>query len=538
MLMNELIEKEYRPVEYPCEIGMVCVSKERNIYNVLRKKYYSLAKEAMKQFSMLYDNYINCNDILKKSSTDFQKSICPVIDEMKKDLISIERYDLDYDTIYQYANDNGYLNPFYELSDSICEQIISVNENLEAQKQYRQERKDNRARWEGGMIGGTVVENYSHQAQLATMNVMEGMGHSLFNAVGNSWDKMEANAKLKKIFENPQTRETMQKGVFEAAFALHYALVCLISDVRTDVVWGVPSESDITTAQRLLNNLKSGAVPKDKMTQIYQEILELNPYNLELFENMLSVFGDENGELGILADYYGVDLNYSKDMQALQYVKEIQGETEEDSVAAKEKLAEYCVTLSLPVTDELECIKYINKRLEDFDLQYRTVDDVVCTTREAADFAREELTELQAFLGEIVPPTSESMLDYETDLLEKRAVFEEKFSSELKQKYLDKINRYLADFDKKFCKTGLLKTVDRKQAGKDRLLKAMKKADTSTLEKIEEAYKSMDEFLPKLGLSQEDTAEAVQYLEKQKENILNPKSSIDIIKGFGKLFKK
>lgn len=538
MLMNELLEKEFHPVEYPCAIGMVNIPIERNIYNVLRKKYYNLAKEAKKQFSILYENYVNCNDILKKSSTDFQKSICPVIDEMKKDLISIERYDLDYDTIYQYANDNGYLNQFYELSDSVCEQIISVNENLEIQKQYRQERKDNRARWEGGTIGGTVVDNYAQQAQLGMMNVADGIGHSLFNAVGNSLDKMEANGKLKKIFENPQTRETMQKGVFEAAFALHYALICLISEVKTDVVWGVPEESDITTAQRLLNNLKSGAVPKDKMNQIYKEILGLNPYNLELFENMLEVFGDGNGEIGRLADYYGVDLQHSKDMQVLQYVKEIQGETEEEAVTAKEKLKEYCATLNLPVTEELECMQYINKRLEDFDLQYRTVDGVVCTTRDNADFAREELKQLQAFVGEITPPTSESLLDYETDLLEKKAVFEQQFSSELKPKYLEKINGYLADFDKKFCSTGFLKKVDRKQAGKDRLLKAMKKTDTSSLEKIEDAYKSMEELLPKLGLSQEDTEEAVQYLEKQKDKILNPKSNMDILKGFGKLFKK
>ena len=272
--------------------------------------------------------------------------------------------------------------------------------------------------------------------------------------------------------------------------------------------------------------------------KIYQEILALNPYNLELFEQMLAVFGDENGELGTLADYYGVALQDSKDRQALQYVKGIQGEMEEDSVKAKEKLIEYCGTLSLPVTDELDCMKYINQRLEDFDLQYRTVDGVVCTTRDSADFAREELQALQAFFSEIAPPTSESLLDYEAELLEKRTEFEERFSSELKQKYLDKINGYLADFDKKFCTTGLLKKVDRKQAGKDRLLKAMKKADTSSLEKIEEARRSIEELLPKLGLVQEDTAEAVQYLEKQKDKILNPKSGMDMIKGLGKLFKK
>ena len=538
MLMNELLEKESHSVEYSCSVGAVNIPKERNLYTVLRRKYSNLAKEAVSQFSALYDSYTNCNDILRKSSSDFQKSISSVIDEIKKEIISMECYEWDYDTIYQYANEHGYLNPFYEASDSVCEKIIAVNENLEEQKRYRQERKDNRARWEGGSIGGTMIDNYAHQASLGMMNVAEGMGHSIANAIGNADSERKANAKLRQIFADSKTREVIENGVFEAVFALHHVLIQLISDVKQEIVWSVPSESDITTAQRLLNNIKSGAVPKEKVNQIYQEILTLNPYNLELFENMLSVFGDESGELGTLADYYGVALQDSKDRQALRYVKDIQGETEEDSVKAKEKLIEYCGTLSLPVTDELDCMKYINQRLEDFDLQYRTVDGVVCSTRDSADFAREELQEIQSFFREIVPPTSESLLDYEADLLEKKAEFEEQFQSELKQKYLDKLDGYLSDFDKKFCTTGLLRKVDRKQAGKDRLLKAMKKADTSSLEKIEEAKRSIEELLPKLGLVQEDTAEAVQYLEKQKDKILNPKSGMDMIKGLGKLFKK
>lgn len=77
-------------------------------------------------------------------------------------------------------------------------------------------------------------------------------------------------------------------------------------------------------------------------------------------------------------------------------------------------------------------MKHINKRLEDFDLQYRTVDGVECITRDAADFARKGLQALQSFFGEIVPPTSESLLDYQADLLEKKAEFEVCFFSELK----------------------------------------------------------------------------------------------------------
>ncbi len=190
------------------------------------------------------------------------------------------------------------------------------------------------------------------------MNIAEGIGHSIWNAGADSVSKMVANSELKQIFSDPDTRAAIESGVFETAFALHRVLINLISDAKQEAVWGVPSESDITTAQRLLNNMKSGAVPEDKVNQIYREILALNPYNLKLFEHMLAVFGDENGELGTLADYYGVALQESKDRQALQYVKGIQGESEEDSVKAKEKLNEYCGTLSLPVTDELDCMKF------------------------------------------------------------------------------------------------------------------------------------------------------------------------------------
>ena len=119
-------------------------------------------------------------------------------------------------------------------------------------------RKDNRARWEGGSIGGTVIDNYAHQASLGMRNVAEGMGHSIVNAIGNASSERKANATLRQIFSDTNTRATIENGVFEAAFALHHVLIKLISDAKQEMVWSVPSESDITAAQKLLNNMKSG----------------------------------------------------------------------------------------------------------------------------------------------------------------------------------------------------------------------------------------------------------------------------------------
>ncbi len=59
MLMSELLEKESHSVEYPCFVGTVNIPKERDLYTVLRRKYSNMAKEAVSQFSALYDGYIN-----------------------------------------------------------------------------------------------------------------------------------------------------------------------------------------------------------------------------------------------------------------------------------------------------------------------------------------------------------------------------------------------------------------------------------------------------------------------------------------------
>ena len=69
---------------------------------------------------------------------------------------------------------------------------------------------------------------------------------------------MVENSELKQIFSDPNTRATIKNGVFKAAFALHHVLINLISDAKQEMVWSVPSASDITAAQKLLNNMKSG----------------------------------------------------------------------------------------------------------------------------------------------------------------------------------------------------------------------------------------------------------------------------------------
>ena len=269
--------------------------------------------------------------------------------------------------------------------------------------------------------------------------------------------------------------------------------------------------------ERLLKLIKKCDVSApDKIAEAYRQMEELLPR-----------VGLERGENEETLNY----LEKCKDDLALKFVKENQGSTEEDAKEAKAKLISYCAEIGLTADENRMCIKYIDRVLADFDLKYRTVDQVVCETREGADLAHSELEGIREFMRQISEPTSDSLLDYESGLLEKKKEFEEAFQSELKQKYLNQIEKYLTDFDRKFCSVGLFKKVDRKQAGRDRALKYVKKLDCSSPDKVAEAYRMLEEFLPKVGITLEEAVEAVQYLEKKK-------SGKGLFGSVGKLFGK
>ena len=120
------------------------------------------------------------------------------------------------------------------------------------------------------------------------------------------------------------------------------------------------------------------------------------------------------------------------------------------------------------------------------------------------------------------------MLPYERDLLSKKEVFENTFSSEVSQKHLGIINSYLEKFEKQFCKTQLFSSVSREQASKDRALKYAKGLKFSNLAEYEREYEKFIQFLePNLGITIDEATEAKLYLEKKKSRV-EKVSSIDV----------
>lgn len=519
MNLNDFVKTEYVGKGFKTCIGVINIPKERNLYNSLRKHYNYLAKSAAKSFEEYYESYTDCSQIQNNAKSDFKKSISIIIEDIKNTYINLGKYDFDYETIYDSIEKFGCFEIFEESYFVFIDKAYEILGYYQAQREYREQRKENRSRWVGGTFGSTPINAISHQMDIYAMNAASGAVYSVANAVGNYFSELQTESDLKALFNSKQIRTMFIDGVYLSAFSIINAFIEILGK---GYIWGIVNEDDSNKAQRLINNLNNNSFNEEQISEICREVIRLNPYNIEIYIYLLKKYGDD-GSIGMLADYFGIDgFTNAKDEQATEYVKNNQGETESDAIKAKILLTEYCKKINLDINNDLECVKYIDSLIADFDLKYRTVDEVVCETREGADFSREELPKITEFMKDVKPLQTAPLLPYERNMQAKKENFERQFSSEVSKKYLDKINGYLDDFDKQFCNTKIFSSVSRKQAARDRALLYAKGLKFSNIEEFEKEYEKFKNFIQlNLGISIDEAVEAKQYLERKKSKLSN-----------------
>ena len=517
MSEKSFFEIENRERSFKTPIGEITVPGERNLFNAVRNKYKKLAKDSLEEFKKHYKKYKSCMDILNSAPDDFKASISNIVDDIRAFLIDTGEYDWDDETVYNYLSENDYDIEFCNFLGSLYEKVTVINQDVEFQREFREERKNNRGRWVGATIGGNSIDAVSHQMNIGAMNLASGAAHGIINAAGNIMTEIQAASDLESLFNSEETMKGLLESVYVSSFSMMFAFIELVGK---DYDWAIVESGDSDKAQRLINNLCGGKISEEQVPEICKKVLSLDPYNIGVYTFLFDKYGDD-GTLGELAEYFGVDeFIVYKDECATEYVKKLQGKTEEDAIAAKEKLIKYCKKIKLKDDGELQCVKYIDSRIKKFDLDYRTVDGFVCKTREGADYSRKELPEITEFMKEITAPGENPLLPYEKKLLAKKEEFKKRFKSEVTEKYLQLIDGYLTEFDDTFCSTRMFKKVSRKQAAQDRALRYAKGLKFSNPDEFEAAYQKYKKFIESnLGITIDEAVEAKAYLEKKRARL-------------------
>ncbi|GEM_PF-2414470 len=401
-------------------------------YNELRKEFSDLSVEGYDEFIKLYkSNCLNIDDVHNEAFGLGCQCISKNVDRAVSILISKDLMHIDK---------NNFINKYYtkfliweddfENVDSRYREIVLT---AEQEKAYRDERKDYRGRWQGGGfgLGGAI----GGAMQAGAMNMATGAAHSVFNIAGNMITSVSVSSKKDKLFANQSTMEDLALGVMENIFAIHYAIIDALRENGNNTINQYVTDSNEEMSKSLLNNLKTGHIPKEKEEEIIKNIIHNNPYNEEVYLFLLKKYGDKNHGIDEITAFLHINIDNEKNNIVEEYYSSLSKDTEEETLESLEEFKEFADNMNLE-----DISKYLNDFetiLEKHDINIRTVDSILFETREEAALAGEEFNEIISVRNGVVL-NSEKSIKAAIDAIE-----DKEYKTIIKNRHLSELNNEL-----------------------------------------------------------------------------------------------
>lgn len=429
----------------------ISILDERIAYNQYRLLFQAEADRAVNRFKEIYSQNGNLDEVIKNVPDQICQSIQPSIQLCIDTLIQHHVMIVDaarFEEMYPHSTEiwtEAYLHLYDQYAEIVMDQ--------KALDKYRVARRQGRARWSGGGFG--LSGAIKGAATAGVLNIVTGAGHMLFNGVGKLISSVATSAQKNKIYRSSETYESLSKGVWNAVFFLHYGLIDCLSKTGADCdpLNGSVSDADAQDAVAVLHNAESISDP-DLCRSALIDAFQKNPYQSDWYLYVLNRFGDD-GSLNSLAKYFGVSALEEEKLRLLEsYAESLPLSNEEEAQAAISKIQEY--QKKLHCTKKTPHIKAAYDAVKRFDAAFRTVDGILLPTREAADLARKELSEISKIEQEIDYDSLSSI-----QAAEKRM---EKYQSPVAMEHQKTLHQKWKDLDKN------LRTIDPQLPNQDPLV--------------------------------------------------------------------
>lgn len=363
----------------------------RSAYNCIRKDFVRLANEAAAEYEKLYRQDGSIQKVIETLGEQMHDCIAPALDHCIDTLVQHGVIDVDvraFAECYQ-----SFAEPCAEAFSEVYDRYTEVVMDAEELNQYRRARREGRARWQGGGFG--LAGALSGAVTAGALNLVTGAGHVVFNAIGKTISSISDSFKLSRIYDDPSTCATLLKGLRISVFNLHLALVDCLDRLDIDHLpsGGLVSNENHRMAEAILANVDRLSAEEDKIDALLQ-VFDLDPYQPRLYIYILRHYGDENGELSKTVQYFGLmGFEEHKKNILAEFAKALPIDTEQNALESKKKIAAY--RKKLTYFDPLPETQNVIRAVERFDEEYRTVDGVLCSTREEAEQARLEAPDIR-----------------------------------------------------------------------------------------------------------------------------------------------
>jgi len=502
---------------FPVLGSTVKVDDGRINYNKYILEFRQKAKDAADKFRAEYNEKCDSIENVASYALNIGNAIIKsYLEECMQYIIGLGVYNI---SIEEFAEDY-YFDNFYTFENEyqkIMDKYYDIVMTEEQKEEYRKMRKQNRGRWQGGGFG--LAGALKGAATAGALNMASGAVHSMVNLGGRLVSGMAASIDKRNLYNDPNTMKSLVRGVRQSICNIAYALTNYINHTQVQKI-SIITNADIDEANTLMNNLKKYPVPEEKRLDLIIHILELNPYVRDAYIYLISNYGDARNEVENLADFFGVCIHDEKEKMLLKTYNEIKFDTEETTLEGKKELTGAMKHLGLEEAQVKE-LQEVNRILDEFDLQARTVDEVVFATREEAEAARQELEQIKKIYNKLDCNKEEEVINAKEEILKLE------LKTAIRDKYIDIIDKQLKELDLQARTYKEVVYDTREEAELHRTEWKMtediyKEMNSGSLQSVNEAYNK----IMGLSLVTEAKGEYLNKIQICKEKILSERAKV------------
>ncbi|MCD7866264.1 MAG: zinc ribbon domain-containing protein, partial [Clostridiales bacterium] len=401
------------------------VASSTEDYIRYRSEMRPLLQAVGSQFEKWYDCQDDCYAAAENFSEIFYALVYPVMDRGVQILTQQDVYSVSAEMLYRSFAERDVLSNICDLFDALTEEIEEIEYGAQAAAQRRQQRKASRTRAVG--VGYGLKGTVKAAVTAGTINAATGAMHSFGNAVGNTGTAISSFGEKMKVYKKykPKLSQEMYDIAGKAVAFVQTAISDQTGQSFRFLING--KVRNVGASDAILANYLAGRIQESRKKEQILESLQLNPLNIEIYKVVWDAYGDNNGELRLLARFFELPLDDYVQKSANEYCQRLFQKVcgdylkaknplkesvahEADFCAVLEEIREYCREQMIE-PDEVDVIGTIEKYLSDVDRELRKVNGVLYDSREEAVSVRSDIEVFSAFL------TSHSM--NEPDIYEK-----------------------------------------------------------------------------------------------------------------------
>jgi hypothetical protein len=274
---------------------LIELTKEKIETNTIRTKFYGLEMEVDKIANNFYEIFPNLDELCENADNLANEIRIDAINIAMEITASYEIYSLSEKEFYnnfmqEYEAWNRYFDP-------ISDQYEEILDNTTQLDTYRTARRKNRSQW----VGFSKEAVYEADAK----NLISNVGHGVFNLVAKGITAIGNSIKKDEILKHPSTKKQIIYGLQSIVAASCSAVLEFMKTAHNSNLY-IYSDDEISKTSVIVENIKKGRIPEEKILLSLVKAIEYYPYNRDVYVLLLIKFGGSNYQLDSVVKYFGI----------------------------------------------------------------------------------------------------------------------------------------------------------------------------------------------------------------------------------------